>query len=328
MIDKLKSNPYTELKDILSDNLKQVDDIIIKLADSHIELIPEIVNHLTQSGGKRIRPLLTLACAKMINCHNPAIVKLAASVEFIHTATLFHDDVIDESDLRRGQQTAKSIWGNKASILVGDFLLSHAFKLMVSSSSLDALSMLASASITITEAEVWQLDLIGKIMDEQDKYIQLILGKTASLFAASCAVAGVLNKSEQFIIDALYEYGLNLGILFQITDDLLDYSAEEKVFGKRIGSDFLEKKMTLPLIVLLNLANEIDKKIIIDNFCSTNPDIGLISTLILKYDIEKNVEIYESIYLERANKALSVLPDNLVRQILSDLLYYITQRKD
>ncbi len=328
MVDKQKSNPYTELKNMLDNGLRQVDDIILKLADSHIELIPEIVNHLTQSGGKRIRPLLTLACAEMIGCTNPAIVKLAASVEFIHTATLFHDDVIDESDLRRGQQTAKSIWGNKASILVGDFLLSHAFKLMVHSGSLEALSMLASASITITEAEVWQLDLIGKVMEEKDKYIQLILGKTASLFAASCAVAGILNKADQAVLDALYEYGLNLGILFQITDDLLDYSAEEKVFGKRIGSDFLEKKMTLPLIVLLNLASEEDKQLIIDNFCSDTPKIELISALILKYDIAKSVEAYEHIYLHRAHKALIILPDNPIRQILYDLLSYVTKRKD
>lgn len=328
MNSNLKTNPYNALKNIVSDDMALVDEIILKLADSHIELIPEIVNHLTQSGGKRIRPILTLACGELIGGSNSGIIKLAASVELIHTATLFHDDVIDESDLRRGRKTAKSIWGNKASILIGDFLLSHAFKLMIESGSQESLLMLVKASITIIEAEVWQLDLIGKVIEEQDKYIQLILGKTASLFAVSCAVAGVVNGALKDVIDALYDYGLNLGILFQITDDLLDYYAEEEVFGKKIGSDFLEKKMTLPLIVLLNLASEAEREIIIENFRSPDPDISKVTSLIKKYDIAQHIEKHEITYRDRAIAALSKLPEVPVREVLFSLLNYITKRQD
>lgn len=328
MPGNLKTNPYTELKKIVSSDLALVDEIILKLSESHIELIPKIVNHLTQSGGKRIRPLLTLACAKLIGGANSNVIKLAAAVELIHTATLFHDDVIDESDLRRGRKTAKSIWGNKASILIGDFLLSHAFKLMVQSDSKDSLLMLVNASITIIEAEVWQLDLIGKVIEEQDKYIKLILGKTASLFAVSCAVAGVVNNASSEVVDALYDYGLNLGILFQITDDLLDYAATEEVFGKKIGSDFLEKKMTLPLIILINLANEVDREIIISNFTTDSPNIPQITALIEKYNIVESIENHEAIYQEKAMASLAKLPDTQARKALAELLSYITKRQD
>ncbi len=324
----LKTNPYTELKEIISDNLALVDDVILKLADSNINLIPKIIKHLTQSGGKRIRPILTLACAKLINGNNANIVKLAASVELIHTATLFHDDVIDESNLRRGKETAKSIWGNKASILIGDFLLSHAFKLMIESESKEALAMLINSSITIIEAEVWQLDLIGKVIEEQAKYIKLILGKTASLFAVSCAIAGSINNASQAVIDALYDYGLNLGILFQITDDLLDYQAKENIFGKKVGSDFLEKKMTLPLIILINSAIKKDREIIISNFNSDSPNISQITALFEKYQVAKSIVEYEVIYLKKASEALHKFPDSSIRQTLLGLLSYITKRQD
>jgi octaprenyl-diphosphate synthase len=320
-------NPYSELKNIVLSGLSSVDDIIKGLAENHVELIPEILNHLNQSEGKRIRPILTLACAKAIDGKNPGVVKLAAAVELIHTATLFHDDVIDESNLRRGRETANSIWGNKASILIGDFLLSHAFKLMIEAGKMEALEMLIASSITIIEAEVWQLDLIGKISEDTDAYIKLIMGKTASLFAASCAVSAVLNSADLEIKNALHEYGMNLGILYQITDDLLDYSAKQEVFGKKIGSDFLEKKMTLPLIVLLNCVSDDERKIIIQHFYSDNPNIGIIVELFSKYDIAKGIEEFSNLYREKAINALSQLPTSDIKDSLAKLAEYITARQ-
>jgi octaprenyl-diphosphate synthase len=320
-------NPCNELRDIVLSGLSSVDEIIKGLAENHVELIPEILNHLNQSEGKRIRPILTLACAKAIGAENPGIVKLAAAVELIHTATLFHDDVIDESDLRRGRETANSIWGNKASILIGDFLLSHAFKLMIEAGKMEALTMLINSSITIIEAEVWQLDLIGKISQDIDAYIKLITGKTASLFAASCAISAVLNGADSEIIDALYEYGMNLGILYQISDDLLDYSAKQEIFGKKVGSDFLEKKMTLPLIVLLNCVDDEDKNTITKLFNADNPDVSKVIELFSKYDVEKGIEEFSNVYKEKAISSLSRLPASNVKDVLASLIDYITARQ-
>ena len=323
-----KENPYYQLKTYVEPELKELNEIILKVAESRIELVPRIINHLTQSGGKRIRPLLTLACSKLISGKNSAIVKLAASVEFIHTATLFHDDVIDESELRRGRPTANSIWGNKASILIGDFLLSHAFKLMVESKSFEALDLLASTSITITEAEVWQLDLIGKIDNNKDNYFQLIHGKTAILFAAACAVAGIVNEANPDLTEALYNYGLNLGILFQITDDMMDYNARQETFGKKIGGDFIEKKMTLPLIILLSSAEPSDKDIIINNFKSSAPDLSIILNLMDHYQISTEIEVYVRKYYKQAIQALAILPTNEIHRLLTQLLNYIISRVD
>lgn len=286
MPEKSLPNAYELLRASVLTELKQVDSIILELAQSKIDLIPEMVNHLMQSGGKRIRPILTLACAKMVGCENPEVVKLAAAVEFIHTATLFHDDVIDETPIRRGKKTANNIWGNKASILVGDFLLSHAFKLMTDTGSIKALSLLSDTAIEITESEVWQLDLIGKTNITIDSYINLIHGKTASLFATSCAVGSYLMDDGDKYYESLYNAGLALGILFQISDDYLDYYASSSSFGKAIGSDFREKKVTLPLILLLQEVSSDERSVIEDNMGLENPDIKLIINLMTKYGVQ------------------------------------------
>lgn len=324
----LLNNPYANLKNMVIDQFNQIDQLIINLTKSHVHLIPKIVSHLVKSGGKRMRPLLTLACAKLVGCDNPDIIKLATSVEFIHSATLFHDDVIDESALRRGQATANSVWDNKSCILIGDFLLSHAFKLMVECNSIDALKMLADASVIITEAEIWQLDLIGKHDNSEEQYINLVIGKTASLFATSCAIAGVLQNSDPEITQALYSYGLNLGIIFQISDDTLDYNGNVETLGKSIGSDFLEKKITLPLIYLLKTASPTDKQIILDNFNSKVPDVAVILKFFDHYDILSQLLSTLTKYKVAAIEALEILPQNSVKQQLESLLEYIVVRKN
>ena len=226
-----------------------VNKLIIEQAKSHVELLPNITDYLINSGGKRIRPMVALLAAKLVNADMEKAVKLAAAVEFIHTATLFHDDVIDQSELRRGKPTANNVFGNKACILVGDFLLSQAFKLMVRSESLAALDMLASAACTITESEVWQLEIASNFNLSYDDYLKLIDGKTAVLFAAAAA-SPALASSKIHDSQTLFTFGTNLGMVFQMVDDFLDYFSQDTKFGKKIGGDFLEKKMTLPLFIL------------------------------------------------------------------------------
>lgn len=319
------STPYEALKSLLDSELAKVDEIIIDAAKSHVNLIPTVTDYLVSSGGKRIRPLLALAAGKLIGCDIEPSVQLAAAVEFIHTATLFHDDVIDESKLRRGKYTANNIWGNKVSILVGDFLLSKAFKLMVATGSLDALEMLSSTSATIIESEVWQLDLINKINMPQDEYIKLITGKTAVLFAAACATPAIVAQIEEHSIKNLYNFGLNLGVAFQITDDLLDYTSQNAKFGKTVGSDLLEGKITLPLIILRSfLANEeyeIYKQSI------EKQDIDKVIHLLNKYNcINKCTEIALQ-YSQLAIQNLSNLrPGKRIHNLLIDLASFLVKR--
>lgn len=327
MPEKEIINPYELLKNSVAERLKVVDQIILDVAKSKVELVPQIVNHLTQSGGKRIRPILTLACAQIIGCTNPDICKLAAAVEFIHTATLFHDDVIDESEMRRGQKTASNIWGNKASILIGDFLLSHAFKLMTDTRSLEALSLLSDTSITITESEVWQLDLIGNIDISIENYMELIHGKTASLFAASCAVSGHLAENlDPNIQTSLYEFGRILGILFQISDDYLDYYASQSEFGKVIGSDFCEKKITLPLILLLQSVSQTEREIISQEMEKNDPNVETIITMMDKYSIKSKTLNVASQYSNEAKIMIKSLPNHNNKILLADLVDFIMLR--
>ena len=326
MSNNTQDNSYYKLKSLVIEQFDQIDELISRLVQSHVDLIPKISNHLIQSKGKRIRPLLTLVCAKLIDCNMSEVIKLATSIEFIHTATLFHDDVIDESKLRRGLETANSIWSNKASILIGDFLLSNSFKLMVECGNIDALKLLADVSINLIEAEVWQLDLIGKIDILHDDYFKLITGKTASLFAAACSVSAVINNSSREIISALYNFGLNLGIIFQISDDILDYFSNSSALGKTLGNDFYEKKITLPLILLLETAESGDRKTIIENISATSSDFNLMLEFMYKYEIEDKAVKYLNIYKNRAFKALDLFDDHSLSTKLKDLLNYVIHR--
>ena len=237
------------LQNLVGDELGEVNDVIVARMQSRVDLIPQLANHLIASGGKRLRPMLTLASAKLSGYVGDRQVKLAACVEFIHTATLLHDDVVDESDLRRGRATANAVFGNEASVLVGDFLFSRSFQLMVEDGSLRVLEILSNASSVIAEGEVAQLITNNDTSTSEDAYLEVIRAKTAALFAAACSIGAVVAERPNVEEDALESYGRNLGIAFQLVDDALDYSAEQAALGKTVGDDFREGKITLPVVL-------------------------------------------------------------------------------
>ncbi len=244
-----KQDPLARLSDLLAEDLAAVNQLILQRMESRVPLIPELAGHLIASGGKRLRPLLALASARLCGDQSQRPHKLAAAVEFIHTATLLHDDVVDASDLRRGEPSANALFGNQASVLVGDFLFSVAFQLMVEDGSLDVLRVLSQASATISEGEVLQLSIQGDGSASEQTYLDIVRAKTAELFAAACRVGAIVAGRAAAEEDALRAYGLNLGIAFQIVDDVLDYDARQEELGKTVGTDFREGKLTLPALL-------------------------------------------------------------------------------
>ncbi len=245
---------------LVADDLRAVNHVIIDRMQSEIPLIPELAGHLIAGGGKRMRPMLTLACARLLDYGGTRHHKLAASVEFIHTATLLHDDVVDGSDLRRGKRTANIIWGNPASVLVGDFLFSRSFELMVEDGSLKVLRILSHASAVIAEGEVNQLTAQRLIGLGEERYLTIIASKTAALFAAACRIAAVVAERDDNVEDALDAYGRNLGIAFQLVDDAIDYASDAETMGKGVGDDFRDGKMTLPVILAYARGSDEDRK--------------------------------------------------------------------
>jgi octaprenyl-diphosphate synthase len=240
--------------------MRATDVLIHERLSSAVELIPDLARHLIDSGGKRLRPLLTLAAAQMGGYHGQQHVKLAAAVEFIHTATLLHDDVVDESSLRRGKVSANIVWGNKASVLVGDFLFSRAFEMMVETSNLTVLGILARASSIISEGEVMQLKSANNLGASEEHYLRVVSAKTAALFAAASESGAVIASGKGEFSEALRDYGQNLGIAFQLVDDALDYSGRQALMGKSVGDDFREGKVTLPVILAVARADEAARK--------------------------------------------------------------------
>jgi octaprenyl-diphosphate synthase len=239
--------------------MTHVNRIILDRARSNVDLIPELARHLIDSGGKRLRPMLTLATAKLCGYAGDGHVRLAASVEFMHTATLLHDDVVDESDVRRGKTAARLLWGNEASVLVGDFLLGQAFKMMVDVGSLGALRILSDAAAVIAEGEVMQLITAKNTETTEDDYLAVIDAKTAALFAAAAEVGAVIAGRPKSEAAGLRSYGRNLGIAFQLVDDALDYSGEQATLGKSVGDDFREGKLTLPVVLCYRRGNEAER---------------------------------------------------------------------
>ena len=239
--------------------MDEVNEIILARAGSRVELIPEIARHLIDSGGKRLRPMLTVAAAEMCGTTAPGRIKLAASVEFMHTATLLHDDVVDESDMRRGKQAARLVWGNQASVLVGDYLLGQAFKMMVEVGSLEALDILSSAAAIIAEGEVMQLGSAQNTATTEDEYLAVIQAKTAALFSAAAEVGPVLADRPRAERAAFRSYGTNLGLAFQLVDDALDYGGNSAELGKKVGDDFREGKITLPVVLSYRRGTDADR---------------------------------------------------------------------
>lgn len=247
--ERAQKPSLAHLAELVADDLKRVNAVIVERMQSPVHLIPQLAGHIVAAGGKRLRPMLTLASARMCGYGGSRHLGLAACVEFIHTATLLHDDVVDKSDLRRGLATANAVFGNKASVLVGDFLFSRSFQVMVADGSLEVLRILSDASAVIAEGEVQQIVTSNDTATGEAAYLDVIRAKTAKLFAAACRIGAVVAERPTVEADALDSYGLNLGIAFQLVDDVLDYSASQSALGKTVGDDFHEGKITLPVIL-------------------------------------------------------------------------------
>ena len=317
-----------DLRVLLSAELKEVEDIMLSMTQDSSSTLNDLAKYLISAGGKRLRSMLSIAIGKLVGCKSVHYISLATAVELIHGATLLHDDVIDNTMIRRAKKTANKIWGNKASILVGDYLFGHAFKLMVSTGSIEALHLLANASISMSEAEVWQLDLIGKYDLSRADYIKLITSKTARLFAASCASPGYIAGCTAEEIAMLEGYGTSLGISFQIIDDVLDYVSEDKKFGKSVGSDLKEKKVTLPFILAYEEASSSDRKALKDAIKQDYTEDSLASVLSLfsKYDsIQRSIDTANS-FIDKSLGSLDLFPDHEIKAVLQRLLKALSQQ--
>ena len=260
-LKKQINNSYSELRNSVEDKLILVEEKITSKLTSKVDLVHKMTQYHIKTGGKRLRALLTLASAKLCGYNKGGRdINLAACVELIHAATLMHDDVIDSADIRRGKKTLNTIWGNQSSILVGDYLLSRCFEMMVEDGSLEVLRLLSSTSSEIAQGEILQLQHKGEIDILEETYLKIISSKTASLFAAATKVGSILAEKDSKYKEALEFYGKNLGLTFQIADDTLDYNSELKLFGKKIGNDFFEGKVTLPIILLYQKVSDLEKK--------------------------------------------------------------------
>lgn len=322
-------NPVAQLQDIFIQDMKTVNAHILENMQSDVALIPQLASYLIAAGGKRIRPLLTLAATSLSGGDMERATRLAAAVEFIHTATLLHDDVVDDSDKRRGQDSAKAVFGNEASVLVGDFLFSRAFQLMVKDGSLDVLRILSNASAVIAEGEVQQLSLQSNLETDMDAYLSMIDGKTAALFAAACEVGPVIASGDGKQQNALRDYGQAIGIAFQITDDMLDYDSARSELGKEAGDDFREGKMTAPVIFAIQHADAVEKEFWQRTLAEkeqSEGDFDMAVSYINKHDaMTCSLDLAKS-YENKAHKALEVFDDGDVKDILKNLATYITSR--
>ena len=317
------NDSYSELKNSVEDKLILVEEKIKSKLSSKVDLIQEMTNYHLNTGGKRFRALLTLGASKLCGYSKGGRdINLAACVELIHAATLMHDDVIDNGKIRRGKKTLNSIWGNKSSILVGDYLLSRCFEMMVEDGSLEILSLLSSTSAEISQGEVLQLQHKGEIDIIEETYLKIISAKTASLFAASTKVGAILAKKENKIKEALEFYGKNLGLTFQIADDTLDYNSEIKLFGKKIGNDFFEGKVTLPIILLCQKISK-DEKNEVKSFFKKNfrndDELTRILKLIKKYNVIPECYKKAEYFINLASNSLSIFENSDEKHILQNL---------
>ena len=326
----LDAKPQDKLMQLLSEDMRQVNELIRdRMASKHAPRIPEVTAHLVEAGGKRLRPLLTLAAAELSEYEGPYHIHLAATVEFIHTATLLHDDVVDESRQRRGRPTANLLWDNQSSVLVGDYLFSRAFQLMVETGSLRVLDILANASATIAEGEVLQLTASNNLATDEAVYLQIVRGKTAALFAAATEVGGVIAGAPQAHVDALREFGDALGVCFQIVDDLLDYSGATDTMGKNVGDDFREGKATLPVIKAVARADADERAFWVRTLEKRrigDGDLEHALKLIEKHGTLSETRAEAMRWADKARVALRVLPETELRDILDDLLNYVLSR--
>ena len=329
-LDHAATKPHEALSALLADDMQAVNDLITeRMASKHAPRIPEVTAHLVGAGGKRLRPMLTLAAAKLCGYEDPYHLHLAATVEFIHTATLLHDDVVDESAQRRGRPTANLLWDNKSSVLVGDYLFSRSFQLMVETGSLRVLDILANASATIAEGEVLQLTAAQDLKTDESIYLQVVRGKTAALFSAATEVGGVIAGADEAHVKALFDYGDALGISFQIVDDLLDYQGDTKATGKNVGDDFRERKLTLPVIKAVAKADAEERAFwerTIEKGKQDDGDLEHALDLLNKHEALLKTREDALTWAEKAKGALAPLPDHEIKSLLIDLADYVVAR--
>ena len=325
-----KSTPLDDMQAVLASKMVGVNDLIAaRMASENAPRIPEVTAHLVGAGGKRLRPMLTLASAQLFGYEGRDDEKLAATVEFIHTATLLHDDVVDESAQRRGRPTANLLWDNKSSVLVGDYLFSRSFQLMVECGSLQILDILANASAVIAEGEVLQLSAAQDLDTTQDIYTRVIRGKTAALFSAATEVGGLVAGASEADVRALRTYGDALGMSFQIVDDLLDYGGATTDLGKNIGDDFRERKMSLPVILAVEEADETERafwKRVIEKGDQKDGDLEEALALIAKRGVLDKTRAQAVTWADAAKDALNDLPAAQMRDIMSDLTDFVVSR--
>ena len=329
-LKKSANSAYLELKNLLGDKLQKVENLIQEKLRSEVNLIQKMSNHHLRSGGKRLRALLTLESAKLTGYkEDKRDINLAACVELIHSATLLHDDVIDESELRRGVKTTNSVWGNQSSILVGDYLLSRCFEMMVEDGDLEVLKLLSSTSSKIAQGEVLQLQHKGEADLLEETYIDIINLKTASLFSAATKTGACLSGANEKEKKALESYGRNLGLAFQIADDALDFYAKEKLFGKEIGKDFFEGKVTLPMIIIFQKGNKEEKNFlneIMRKEKRTEQDFSNTLSLINKYKAVEATFKKAEYFVNVSYDALAIFPDNEDKKILQNLTSFSLNR--
>lgn len=323
------SASLAQLIDVVGEDMKGVNKIILDKAISDVDLIPKLAHHLIDSGGKRLRPMLTIAAAKLSGYTGEGHIKLAATVEFMHTATLLHDDVVDESDLRRGKHAARIVWGNQASVLVGDFLLGQAFRMMVDVGSLPALKILSNAAAVIAEGEVMQLAAAKNTATTEDEYLSIINAKTAALFSAAAEVGSAISHRPTEEQAALRSYGRNLGIAFQLIDDALDYGGDSKRLGKSVGDDFREGKITLPVILSYRRGNAAERAFWKRTLTDSDVQQGDLETAIGYMKNHKAIEAT----VERARQygsiacdALAIFPDRKEKHALLDAVAFCIAR--
>lgn len=329
-LDHASTKPHERLAAHLETKLVAVNEMIhTRMMSEHAPRIPQVTAHLIDAGGKRLRPMLTLAAADLCGYDGAYDVHLATTVEFIHTATLLHDDVVDESAQRRGRPTANLMWDNKSSVLVGDYLFSRSFQMMVEPGNLRVLSILSNASATIAEGEVLQLTAATDLATDEDIYLQVVRGKTAALFSAATEVGGVIAEAPEEQVKALFDYGDALGISFQIVDDLLDYQGDSAATGKNVGDDFRERKLTLPVIKAVAKADAEERAFwvrTIEKGRQEEGDLEHALSLLKKHNTLEETRQDALAWATKAKDALQVLPDHPVRQLLIEIADYVVAR--
>lgn len=329
-LDEAAQKPHDRLNAWLAADMAAVDEMIAaRMVSQHAPRIPQITAHLVGAGGKRLRPLLTIAAARLCGYEGPYHIHLAATVEFIHTATLLHDDVIDESTQRRGRPTANLLWDNKSSVLVGDYLFARSFQLMTETGSMRVMQILSNASATISEGEVLQLTAAQDLATTEAIYLQVVRGKTAALFSAATEVGGVIAGANDAQVQALFTYGDALGIAFQIADDLLDYGGSAAQIGKNVGDDFRERKLTLPVIKAIAVADAEERAFwdrTIAKGQQVTGDLEQALAIMARHGAMEAARADALAWSAKAKAAIAELPEHPIRGMLSDLADYVVAR--